>query len=373
MTTAFNVPSAGLFCSTVKVKAPGARCGARGLSIAMQRSLQSDLDTVIAKRGWLEQSFLQEGGVLKSPEQKGGGMGFGGAGKTKGRNKDSILDDSKMLAAELRRTGVVRIDSVLSEACADALALCVDEERERANAEVAAGVDATSRFADLVLLGNRCDLLMPLRGAVIPALQELLGPPSRLAMTLELAAGKKCRLQEIACLISEPGSAPQPMHPDIPFTPVPPLFACFVALQDVSIEMGPTIYLPGTHNKEAHDSFYGGTESQEAGSKPGNEDFLRGQPVVRGMLRKGDCAVYNQQVLHCGSANTSDKIRRQFYVAVRNADTTVKGFPSIRPPFLNQMSLKEMQAELKALAKGKGGRLEEMNLADQAASGFSYE
>lgn len=338
----------------------------------MQRFLQEDLDSVIAKLGRQEQSYLQVGTPLKAPVQKGGGSGFGGAGQ--GRNKGSIRDDINALARELKRTGVVRIDGVLSDTCADALRECVDEERVRATAEVEAGVDATTRFADLVLLNKRCDLLMPLRGPVIDALQELLGENSRLAPVFEQVAGKTARWQELACLISEPGSAPQPMHPDIPYTPVPPLFAAFVALQDVTIEMGPTIYLPGTHTKEGHDAFYAGEEadSDERGSTAGNEDYMRAQPVVRGMLKKGDCAVYNQQVIHCGSANTSDQIRRQFYVAVRNADTKVKGYPSIRPSFLNQMSLQEVRAELKELKKGNGGRFEEMNLKDQATSGFSY-
>ena len=261
----------------------------------------------------------------------------------------------------------------MSEACADSLRVCVDEERERALSEVDAGVDASTRFADLVLLNKRCDLLMPLRGPVVAALEELLGESSRLAFLFEQVAGKKCRLQEMACLISEPGSEAQPMHPDIPYTPVPPLFAAFVALQDVSIDMGPTVYLPGTHSKEGHDAFYAGAESGERGSTAGNKEYLRAQPVVRGVLRKGDCAVYNQQVIHCGSANTSENIRRQFYVAVRNADTKVKGYPSIRPAFLNQLSLQEVREELKAITKGQGGRFKEANLKDQAASGFSYD
>ena len=57
-------------------------------------------------------------------------------------------------------------------------------------------------------------------------------------------------LQEIACLISEPGSRTQPLHPDTPYTSSPPLYAAFVALQDIDIEMGPTVYLPGTQTRE---------------------------------------------------------------------------------------------------------------------------
>ena len=58
-------------------------------------------------------------------------------------------------------------------------------------------------------------------------------------------------LQELACLTSEPGSAQQPLHPDTPWTPIPSAYTAFIALQDVDVEMGPTLYLPGTQTKEA--------------------------------------------------------------------------------------------------------------------------
>lgn len=66
------------------------------------RSLQDDLDVGVARLGRLEQSYLQAGTTLTSPVQKGGGQGFGG----KMRSKDSIKDDAKVLAKELRRHGV---------------------------------------------------------------------------------------------------------------------------------------------------------------------------------------------------------------------------------------------------------------------------
>ena len=58
-------------------------------------------------------------------------------------------------------------------------------------------------------------------------------------------------LQEIACLISEPGSKFQPLHPDTPFSTIPSLYACFVALQDVTLEMGPTVCESAAHLRRA--------------------------------------------------------------------------------------------------------------------------
>ena len=80
---------------------------------------------------------------------------------------------------------------------------------------------------------------------------------------------------------------------------------------------GPTVFLPGTHTKAAHTEFYGGDlaaarETNGVRTAPVAEEFLRGRPVALGLLKIGDLACYNQQVLHCGSANESeDKVRTQ--------------------------------------------------------------
>ena len=83
----------------------------------------------------------------------------------------------------------------------------VDAERERASAEVHAGRPSTDRFANLVLLENRCDLLLPLHGPVVRALDELLGEGAVLGDLLEEVVGRKALFNEVACLISERESA----------------------------------------------------------------------------------------------------------------------------------------------------------------------
>ena len=131
--------------------------------------------------------------------------------------------------------------------------------------------------------------------------QELLGEGSVLGPLVEEIMGEGAVFQEIACLISYPGSEQQPLHPDTPFSSPPSLYACFVALQDVEEDMGPTVYLRGTHTKAAHSEFYGGDlvaarENSGLRTAPVAEDFLRSRPVSRALLKKGDLACYNQQV-----------------------------------------------------------------------------
>jgi len=356
---------------------------------AFSSNLRADADVATAKRGATERSLLQPGTPLLAIKQKravasSGGFGGMGAAKKpakKGAKKSKPAKSAakapkarSALAQELEREGVVRIDNVLSKETAELMRNFVDSERTTAMEDIAAGkYDQASRFADLVLLDKRCDLLLPLRGPCIAALHELIGEGSTLGPLLTEIVSDDGMLQEIACLISEPGSQQQPLHPDTPYSTVPSLYACFIALQDVTLEMGPTVYLPGTHTAECHAEFYGGdlTKGRDVTglrTPPIPEDFLQSRKVTLGLLKAGDCAIYNQQVLHCGSANESkDSVRRQFYISMRNAAVKVKARASIRPSFRNKLSLGEIREELKALdgkLSREGGVFDELDAMD---------
>eukprot|EP00966_Prymnesium_polylepis_P127651 2951995-Prymnesium_polylepis.1 len=137
------------------------------VSMATHSALREDMDAAVAARGVKERSLLQEGKRLEPPKgaKSAGGKGFGGGGGAGGGSKA----DAKKLAKELSKSGVVRIDGVLSAELADRMREWVDEQRVDATAEVAAGVAQDSRFADLVLVSNRCDLLLPLRDCAVEA------------------------------------------------------------------------------------------------------------------------------------------------------------------------------------------------------------
>lgn len=456
--------------------------------------LRAEADSAVAARGTHEHALLQPGEPLVATKQRRGGASAGGFGAQGGKDARGAKDGSggksgkagkagkagasagavrgrprsaSTLFDEMQRNGVVRIDGALRPDTVTQLRAAVDSERARAEAEVEDGgaFDRTDRFADLVLLENRCDLLMPLRGAVVTALHELLGDGAVLGDLLEELVGEQGVFNELACLISEPGARQQPLHPDTPWTPRPPLYAAFVALQataanplwpgcpaarissppatpasggqcraaatptpdththltqartrahspitsrthpstlrrrlrdcrrlaaglypphaylphfppsqDIDLDMGPTIFLPGTHTKEAHTAFYGGF--LEAGRDkmglripPIPEDFLRSCPVRLSTLRAGDVALYNQQVLHCGSANRSpDRVRRQFYVSFRDATVAnVEARASIRPALRGKLTLGEVRAELRGRKAGGGGVFEALDAADADA------
>jgi hypothetical protein len=62
-------------------------------------------------------------------------------------------------------------------------------------------------------------------------------------------------LWEYSTMTSDPNSPRQPIHPDNSWTEQPVLYTAFVALQDITAEMGPTLFLPGTQTQECHGKF----------------------------------------------------------------------------------------------------------------------
>ena len=102
----------------------------------------------------------------------------------------------------------------------------------------------------------KLDLSVPLQ----LLLRELVGPDTVLGGVLAATLGgeQNALLCELSCIVSEPGARAQPAHCDTAagdasaVPPPAPLFSLFVALQDVSASMGPTLMYPGTHTASFH-------------------------------------------------------------------------------------------------------------------------
>jgi uncharacterized membrane protein YgcG len=276
----------------------------------------------------------------------------------------------------LRKEGVVRINSVLDREMAARLRGWVMKYREESLRLVQEGsVRVQDRFADVLLKKNRSDMTLPLLlladkvhheeadpeadadSVVSGALaQVLLESPigilleSAFAPAFSAEGNRKSTeasdpiLYELSTLISDPGSQRQVVHPDNPMVAasasptssspspspsVPVLLTCFVALQDVTEDMGPTLYLPGTHNAESHAQFFDTTTTARSTFAPSpvastatidaaddaipaspKEMLLSQRTKVRALLRAGDCALYDSRVLHCGTANRRKKKKK---------------------------------------------------------------
>ena len=328
--------------------------------------LYQEQEKLIVKRGELEESFVTNARPLEAPKikvRKAGGGGFGGGAAAASKGKGSSKAEGKAYAKILKKDGVLRIDNVLSSDTADAVREHLYNLRYQSEKEVNEGkIQPIQRFADVLLKHNRCDLTIPLGDEIITkALEESLHK-SPVGSTIASTFGDGAILHEFSCLMSDPGSQRQVIHPDTPYIEGkgPVLYTCFIALQDVTLDMGPTTWLPNTHTKEAHEAFKDNIEGSGGSDSP-KDKLIKSQPAVLGTLSKGSCGIFDSRVLHCGTANRSkdDISRALFYFSFKSPQVGYPGNPaSIRRELADaNVSLGALMEDLQSFGKGKGSPL----------------
>mmetsp|Transcript_23748 Transcript_23748/g.39713 ORF Transcript_23748/g.39713 Transcript_23748/m.39713 type:complete len:437 (+) Transcript_23748:417-1727(+) len=182
---------------------------------------------------------------------------------------------------------------------------------------------------------------------LLNTLDELLGKKGTLRPLLELLVGPDATLYELASMITNPGCYRQIIHMDLPYQQVCPLYVVFLALHDVPVTSGATIFLPGTH-KEKYSSLFTNRATRDellaAGGSPGN-------PPVHASLKKGSLVLFDARVLHAGGANdvNEGQDRYLFNFSFRNPEATDQHLstipeypPSIRPEYVNQLTLRDL-------------------------------
>jgi len=320
-------------------------------------------EDILVKRGVHEEGLMSNNySPLKAQKVKGSGSGGGFGG---GNRKAGFKLEAKSCAKVLEREGVVRIDGALSNDIADSMREFVINLRQTAEEEVNSGTARSiDRFANVLLRKNRCDLKIPLGSKEVnEALHHVLCK-SPVRQTIEELLSPDAILYELSCLISDPGSQRQVVHPDNPCVikgenikdnNEPVLLTCFIALQDIDMTMGPTVWLPKTHNLETHTLFRDETTGPDNSESP-KDKLLRTTPGVLGMLPKGSCAVYDSRVLHCGSANKSKNSRALFYFSFKNPAIGYPGNPASICAKLGSANIpiKTLGDELDAAMSGKG-------------------
>eukprot|EP00970_Alexandrium_tamarense_P013013 scaffold3204_cov185-Alexandrium_tamarense.AAC.6 len=327
--------------------------------------LYREQENLIVQRGQFEETLVTNVTPLEAPVVKirgtgsAGGFGGGSKGGNSGGTKAGGKAEGKARAKILKKEGVLRIDNVLSSSTADALRAHLYSLREQAELDVREGrVDKLARFENVLLKQNRCDLTIPMGDELITqALDEALRL-SPIGATISSEFGEEAILHEFSCLMSDPGSQRQVIHPDTPFNGKDPvLYTCFIALQDVTLDMGPTVWLPGTHTREAHAAFKDTTPGAD-GTESAKDALIRTTPAVLGLLKKGSCAIYDSRLLHCGSANRSenDTSRALLYFSFKDPKVGYTGNPpSIRAQLGSaKVSLGALLEDLEMNAKGKG-------------------
>ena len=144
---------------------------------------------------------------------------------------------------------------------------------------------------------------------VADMLSELFGDLGTIRELYEVLLTKRAVLYDLCTIVTEPGSDRQQIHADMPCHAKPPLFSIFVALQDVTMEMGPTTFLSKTNTQSAHDRWREGNAAGDALFTPSYA-----------LLKVGDIVVYDPRVLHCGGANevVGGAVRAMFNLGFRD-------------------------------------------------------
>ena len=220
--------------------------------------------------------------------------------------------------------GVVKLTQVLDSKLCDKFLLVVSLKLDQAIAcEIESGVHLTRAegFGNVRARQNRWDVFVnkhDLENTCGLCLQDLLLENSLVQQVTTGALGSFFRdlfegldsaICELSVLVSDRGAPRQPIHPDTKFTQTAPFFTAFVALQDITADMGPTIILLETHTAEAHAMFNGGEESKSK--------LLAKSKFRAATMLKGDVTIIDSRVLHCGAANML-KRRALFYITFEN-------------------------------------------------------
>jgi len=213
----------------------------------------------------------------------------------------------------LQKEGLVRKNSVMSSLTANNLLLAVKEKLARERN----GSGGSDVFANVLLGENtlgeskRFDLLLDFDDEIVlRATQEVLdvGGIGRILVDL---FGLSAELYELSTMISLPGSARQTIHPDTPWQNGG-LMTCFIALQDVGEEMGPTVFFPKTHCEESHSIIH---------DRIRRDDWINKTEHKTCLLSKGDSLIFDSRTLHAGTSNRSDgKDRVLFYFSFRDVN-----------------------------------------------------
>lgn len=350
--------------------------------------LYLEQEKLIVQRGELEESFVTNVKPLEATVIKVRGTGkAGGFGKSSGggssSSKASSKAEGKAYAKVLKKEGVLRIDNALSSETADAVREYLYNLRYQSEQEVKEGtIQPIQRFADVLLKQNRCDLTIPLgtHEIITKALHESLCQ-SPIGSTIESIFGSDAILHEFSCLMSDPGSQRQNIHPDTPYLDGkgPVLYTCFIALQDVKLDMGPTTWFPRTHNEKSHEAFKD-TNQGEGGSDSPKDNLIKTTPAVLGTLSKGSCGIFDSRLLHCGTANrsTEDQSRALFYFSFKSPEVGYPGNPaSIRQELATMnVPLGTLMDDLQLYGKGKGSPYidqigKKMSVSDSSPSSSS--
>ncbi len=112
-------------------------------------------------------------------------------------------------------------------------------------------------------------------------------------------------------------------HQDMAYWPATPdtrTATIWCAIDDSTVENGCMRFVPATNGEDTlrpHEPVYGGRGTSHA---LGTE-LQPGDDVVLAPIRRGDCTVHNERVMHGSGGNLTDGFRRAYIVAFRSEES----------------------------------------------------
>ena len=215
-------------------------------------------------------------------------------------SRTTPLAPAKDAVDAVRTRGVALVEDALPDASL----------REMLRSRILERCDAGAGLSSV--LGERCDdgattrfdIRLPYDDVVAKATSSLLRGP--LGDALEALVGLQAPLWECAALISEEGAPAQTVHGDTFWDAEPCLFTAFVALQDIDLARGPTLFFPGSHlSATAQDDL-----------EDDGPSVLDAFDAEVGAMGAGACTLYDGRLLHAGQPNTRGT-RVLFYVSFK--------------------------------------------------------
>lgn len=329
----------------------------------MNKRLHEDQVAAQTRRANFEKTLFQPGQEIKETNVASktnrpvSGTGFSA------KNTKSI--QAEEWAKVLKVDGVIRLDNCLKKTTTTAMRAHILRELALSRIDIATGIvgarevlgmEAERKLRDDYLMSfgppsavtEGEDLSAVVAGhPMATALNELFGDDGKLRQLYEIIVTKKGTMYELAVMVTEPGADRQMIHADMPYKKEPPLYSIFCALQDVTMAMGPTIFLPGTATSIDH---------QRWEDKATFDEYLSCKTPTFALLKAGDLIVYDPRILHCGAENEpgSGHIRAMFNVGFRNpnvvGDFGYKG--SLRTGYSDKISFDDLTKYLSGYVEG---------------------
>jgi Phytanoyl-CoA dioxygenase (PhyH) len=209
------------------------------------------------------------------------------------RRELQVTHDPTMAAHVLQRDGVVRLSNILSASLCDRCTDDINQDLRDAHEE---GKDHYSEetqnnFGNVDSSSHRWDMYLTNKGAYSESMSSMLGQSSTPLSIVcnDLFEGEDAAVYEFAALISDLDAQSQRVHADVTFQPKCVVYTVFIAMQDVTREMGPTLFIQGSHTDEAHRSL-----------RHNREEFLGASIYHQALLNQGDVVIMDARILHCG-------------------------------------------------------------------------